>query len=53
MDAFLPGSQADVVPVRNPDEYSGKTYAFKVLKINIERRNIVISRRELLEEQRR
>ncbi len=53
VDAFLPGSQADVVPVRNPDEYSGKTYAFKVLKINIERRNIVLSRRELLEEQRR
>jgi len=53
VDAFLPGSQADVVPVRNPDEYYGKTYSFKVLKINIERRNIVLSRRELLEEQRR
>jgi len=53
VDAFLPGSQADVVPVRNPDEYYGKTYSFKVLKINLERRNIVLSRRELLEEQRR
>ncbi len=53
VDAFLPGSQADVVPVRNPDEYVGKTYQYKVLKINLERRNIVLSRRELLEEQRR
>jgi small subunit ribosomal protein S1 len=53
VDAFLPGSQADVVPVRNPDDYYGKTYSFKVLKINLERRNIVLSRRELMEEQRR
>ena len=53
VDAFLPGSQADVVPVRNPDDYLGKTFAFKILKINVERRNIVLSRRELLEEQRR
>ncbi len=53
VDAFLPGSQADVVPVRNPDEYIGKTFEFKILKINLERRNIVLSRRELLEEQRR
>lgn len=53
IDAFLPGSQIDVVPVRNPDEFMDKTYDFKVLKINEERRNVVLSRRELLEDQRR
>jgi small subunit ribosomal protein S1 len=53
VDAFLPGSQADVVPVRNPDDYVGRNFDFKVLKINTDRRNIVLSRRELLEEQRK
>lgn len=52
VDAFLPGSQIDVIPVRVPDEYIGKEFEFKVLKINQDRRNIVVSRRELLEEQR-
>jgi len=53
IEAFLPGSQIDIVPVRNPDDFVGQTYTFKVLKINTERRNIVVSRRELLEEERR
>ena len=53
VDAFLPGSQLDVVPVRNVDEYVGRVLQFKVLKINTERRNIVLSRRELLEDKRR
>lgn len=53
VDAFLPGSQLDVVPVRNPEEHVGKTYEFRILKINLERKNIVISRRELIEESRR
>ena len=53
VDAFLPGSQVDIVPVRNVAEYMGKTLEFKILKINEERRNIVLSRRELLEESRR
>ena len=53
VDAFLPGSQLDVVPVRNPDEHLGKTYEFRILKINLERKNIVVSRRELIEESRR
>ncbi len=52
-DAFLPGSQVDVVPVRNPDEYMGKTLEVKILKINKERKNIVVSRREIIEESRR
>lgn len=53
VEAFLPGSQVDVVPVRNVQDYMGKTFEFKILKINEERRNIVLSRRELLEESRR
>jgi len=53
VDAFLPGSQLDVVPVRNPEEHMGKTYEFRILKINLERKNIVVSRRELIEESRR
>ena len=52
-DAFLPGSQVDVVPVRNTDEYIGKKLDVKILKINKERKNIVVSRREIIEESRR
>ncbi len=52
VDAFLPGSQIDVMPSRNLDDYVGKTYKFKVVKINIERKNIVLSRRELIEVER-
>ncbi|MBO5764762.1 MAG: 30S ribosomal protein S1 [Lentisphaeria bacterium] len=48
--AFLPGSQLDVGPVRNIDDYIGKEYEVKIIKINVERHNIVISRRELLVE---
>ncbi len=53
VDAFLPGSQIDVGPVRDLDVYVGKICQFKVVKINPDRRNIVVSRRELLEEQLR
>ncbi|MDR2667738.1 MAG: 30S ribosomal protein S1 [Puniceicoccales bacterium] len=52
VDAFLPSSQLDIKPVKNVDEYIGRTFEFKVVKINYERRNIVLSRRELLEEDR-
>ncbi|MCI5052606.1 MAG: 30S ribosomal protein S1 [Simkaniaceae bacterium] len=52
MEAFLPGSQIDNKRIKNIDEYLGKTFDFKILKINIERKNIVVSRRELLEEER-
>ena len=52
VDAFLPASQIDIQPPKNLDQYVGQTYDFKILKINTERRNIVISRRELIEEQR-
>jgi small subunit ribosomal protein S1 len=50
VDAFLPGSQIDVMPVHNTEAYVGKTAEFKVLKISPERRNIIVSRRELIEE---
>ncbi len=53
VDAFLPGSQLDVVPVRNPEDYYDRELEFKIIKINRDRRNIVVSRRELLEEKRR
>jgi len=52
VDAFLPASQIDVIPPRNLDEYMGKTFKFKVVKINQERHNIVLSRRELIEQER-
>ncbi|BBI18323.1 30S ribosomal protein S1 [Neochlamydia sp. EPS4] len=52
MEAFLPGSQIDNKRIKNLDEYLGKTYEFKILKINIERKNVVVSRRELLEAER-
>ncbi|MDD4873025.1 MAG: 30S ribosomal protein S1 [Kiritimatiellae bacterium] len=50
IDAFLPGSQIDVIPVHNTDAYLGRKYEFKVIKISTERRNIILSRRELIEE---
>ncbi len=53
VDAFLPGSQIDVVPIHNMDEFLGNEFEFKILKINVERRNIVLSRRELIEERLR
>jgi len=52
VEAFLPASQIDVIPPRNLDEYIGKTFKFKVVKINQERKNIVLSRRELIEQER-
>ena len=49
--AFLPGSQIDVTPVHDPDQFVGQTLDFKLIKIVPERHNIIVSRRELLEEQ--
>jgi len=49
---FLPGSQADLRPIRNMDEMVNKTYTFKILKYNKKRNNIVLSRRVLLEADR-
>ena len=52
VQAFLPGSQADLRPVRNLDELVGKKYTFKILKYNRKRSNIVLSRRAILENER-
>ncbi len=52
VQAFLPGSQADLRPIRNLDDMVGKTFEFKVLKYNRKRSNIVLSRRVILEEER-
>ena len=52
VDSFLPASHIDVQPPKNLDQYVGQTYDFKVLKIDLVRQNVVLSRRELIEEQR-
>jgi small subunit ribosomal protein S1 len=51
--AFLPGSQVDLRPVRDLDRVIGKTFPMKIIKLNQRRGNIVLSRRELLEEERK
>ncbi|RZB33930.1 MAG: small subunit ribosomal protein S1 [Desulfobacteraceae bacterium Eth-SRB2] len=53
VQAFLPGSQADLRPIRKLDEMVGKTFTFKILKYNRKRSNIVLSRRAILEEERK
>ncbi len=50
VEAFLPGSQVDVTPVHNVDSLIEQEFEFKVIKINEERRNIILSRRDLIEE---
>jgi small subunit ribosomal protein S1 len=52
VEAFLPASQIDISPPKNLNGYVGNTYEFKVVKINQERQNIVLSRRELIEQER-
>ncbi|MCJ7616607.1 MAG: 30S ribosomal protein S1 [Desulfobacterales bacterium] len=52
VQAFLPGSQADLRPIRNLDELVGKNLEFKILKYNRKRSNIVLSRRAILEHDR-
>ena len=49
IEAFLPGSQIDVKPIRDYDIYVGKTMEFKVVKINNEFRNVVVSHKALIE----
>jgi small subunit ribosomal protein S1 len=52
VDAFLPGSQIDLRQIPDMDSLLGKTYKFRVIKVNKARRNIVVSRRVILEEDR-
>ena len=49
LEAFLPGSQIDIKPIRDYDEYVGKKMEFKVVKINHEFRNVVVSHKALIE----
>ena len=49
IEAFLPGSQIDVKPIRDYDMYVGKTMEFKVVKINHEFKNVVVSHKALIE----
>ena len=49
IEAFLPGSQIDVKPIRDYDIYVGKTMEFKVVKINQEFKNVVVSHKALIE----
>ncbi len=49
VEAFLPGSQVDVTPAKELEPYVGQTFDFKVIKISNERRNLIVSRRELIE----
>ena len=51
VQAFLPGSQADLRPIRNMDDMVGRTFEFKILKYNRKRSNIVLSRRAILEKE--
>ncbi len=52
VEAFLPGSQVDIIPPKDLNEFVGKIYEFKIVKVNDERQNIVISRREVIEDER-
>jgi small subunit ribosomal protein S1 len=52
VEAFLPASQIDVTTPKNLAQFVGNSYEFKVVKINQERQNIVLSRRELIEQER-
>lgn len=51
IEAFLPGSQIDVKPIRDYDVYVGKTMEFKVIKINEDFKNVVVSHKALIEEE--
>ena len=51
IEAFLPGSQIDVHPIRDYDQFVGKTMEFKIVKINQEFRNVVVSHKALIEEE--
>lgn len=52
VEAFLPGSQIDIIPPKDLNEYVGKVFEFKIVKINDDRKNIVLSRREVIEAER-
>ncbi|MEY4299152.1 MAG: ribosomal protein, partial [Verrucomicrobiota bacterium] len=52
VEAFLPSSQIDIIPPKDLNQFVGNTYDFKIVKINDDRKNVVLSRRELIEQER-
>src|SRR5882724_1360369 len=52
VEAFLPASQIDIIPPRDLQQFVGNTYDFKIVKINDDRKNVVLSRREIIEAER-
>lgn len=52
VEAFLPASQIDIVPPKDLTQFVGNVYDFKIVKINEDRKNVVLSRREIIEQER-
>jgi small subunit ribosomal protein S1 len=52
VEAFLPASQIDIIPPKDLHQFVGNTYDFKIVKINEDRKNVVLSRREIIEQER-
>jgi small subunit ribosomal protein S1 len=52
VEAFLPGSQIDIIPPKDLQQFVGNTYEFKIVKVNDDRKNVVLSRREIIEQER-
>jgi small subunit ribosomal protein S1 len=52
VEAFLPASQIDIVPPKDLTQFVGNTYEFRIVKINEDRKNVVLSRREIIEQER-
>ncbi|MFZ4588058.1 MAG: 30S ribosomal protein S1, partial [Terrimicrobiaceae bacterium] len=52
VEAFLPASQIDIIPPKDLQQFVGNTYDFKIVKINEDRKNVVLSRREIIEQER-
>jgi small subunit ribosomal protein S1 len=52
VEAFLPSSQIDIIPPKDLNQFVGNTYDFRIVKLSDERRNVVLSRRELIEQER-
>ena len=52
VEAFLPASQIDIVPPKDLQQFVNNTYDFKIVKINEDRKNVVLSRREIIEKER-
>lgn len=52
VEAFLPASQIDIIPPKDLQQFVGNIYDFKIVKINEDRKNVVLSRREIIEQER-